>query len=274
MYDSDGLRASKTAASGTRYFLYDGTQPVCELSGSGGTTSVVATNTFGINGLVSRNDSSGTNFYAFDPQGSTAERVDSSGALVSTDAYNAWGTRTSTGSGDVFGYGAQWGYYTDAETGFVLCTHRYYDPARGRWLTRDPVGYAGGRNVYQYVSNGPLTFVDFYGLTEYTPGPGQTFDECMELNDMALQRALDVCRAYEDDYPMKYARCIADARYDWTMQRLDCMEHAIDKKVEQARECANDILHNTYNGNPIFGDPSPNPTYPIIPPWRWFPIPE
>jgi len=92
---------------------------------------VVATNTFGINGLVSRNDSSGTNFYAFDPQGSTAERVDSSGALVSTDAYNAWGTRTSTGSGDVFGYGAQWGYYTDAETGLILCGHRYYDPARG-----------------------------------------------------------------------------------------------------------------------------------------------
>jgi len=137
---------------------------VCELGGSGGTTSVVATNTFGINGLVSRNDSSGTNFYAFDPQGSTAERVDSSGTLVSSDCYNAWGTASTTASAAVvFGYIAQWGYYTDAETGLVLCTHRYYDPAHGRWLTRDPIGCAGGLNVYAYCQDEPATNVDASG---------------------------------------------------------------------------------------------------------------
>ena len=134
---------------------------MCELSGSGGTTSVVATNTFEINGLVSRNDSSGTNFYAFDPQGSTAERVDSSGTLVSSDCYNAWGTASTTASAAVvFGYIAQWGYYTDAETGLVLCTHRYYDPAHGRWLTRDPIGYAGGINVYSYCEDEPVGLID------------------------------------------------------------------------------------------------------------------
>jgi RHS repeat-associated protein len=122
---------------------------------------VVATNTFGINGLVSRNDSSGTNFYAFDPQGSTAERVDSSGALVSSDCYNAWGTASTTASAAVvFGYIAQWGYYTDAETGLVLCTHRYYDPARGRWLNRDPIGYVGGIDVYAYCQDEPVGGVD------------------------------------------------------------------------------------------------------------------
>jgi len=45
---------------------------------------------------------------------------------------------------DPFGFGGQAGYYTDTETGLILCTHRYYDPANGRWLTRDPLGYAGG----------------------------------------------------------------------------------------------------------------------------------
>jgi len=131
---------------------------------SGGTTSVIATNTFGINGLVSRNDSAGTNFYAFDPQGSTAERVDSSGTLVSSDCYNAWGTIATTASAAVvFGYIAQWGYYTDAETGLVLCTHRYYDPAHGRWLTRDPIGYAGGVGLYGYCQDEPVVWLDFYG---------------------------------------------------------------------------------------------------------------
>ncbi|HET6383736.1 MAG TPA: RHS repeat-associated core domain-containing protein [Armatimonadota bacterium] len=46
------------------------------------------------------------------------------------------------------GYGAQAGYYTDPETWLVLCTHRYYDPAAGRWLNRAPIGIAGGVNLY------------------------------------------------------------------------------------------------------------------------------
>ena len=47
---------------------------------------------------------------------------------------------------DVFGFGAQAGDYTDAETGLCLLTHRYYDPAQGRFVTRDPIGYDGGIN--------------------------------------------------------------------------------------------------------------------------------
>ncbi len=44
---------------------------------------------------------------------------------------------------DPFGFGGQWGGYTDAETGLTLLTHRFYDPATGRFLTRDPMGYGG-----------------------------------------------------------------------------------------------------------------------------------
>ncbi|MBC8134685.1 MAG: hypothetical protein H8F28_02225, partial [Fibrella sp.] len=50
----------------------------------------------------------------------------------------------------LWGFGAQSGYYTDRETGFVYCTFRYYDPATGRWLSEDPIGYAGGQNLYKY----------------------------------------------------------------------------------------------------------------------------
>ena len=75
--------------------------------------------------------------------------------------YDAYGTRTSTLTGrDVFEFGGQFGYYTDGETGLILCTHRYYDPQTGRWLTRDPLGYAGGVNLYGYVKNSPVVWND------------------------------------------------------------------------------------------------------------------
>jgi len=69
-------------------------------------------------------------------------------------------TRTS----DPVGYNGQWGYYTDSETGLMLCTYRYYDPANGRWLTRDPIGDRGGVNIYGYVGNEPSNRRDPKGL--------------------------------------------------------------------------------------------------------------
>jgi len=144
---------------------------VCELNASG---TVTATNTFGAHGLLSRSAVSGesatSTFYTFDPQGGVAQRLTSSDAVTDTDAYNAWGSRTSTGGGDVFTFGAQWGYYTDGETGLVLCGHRYYDPARGRWLTRDPIGYAGGVGLYSYCQDEPVLWSDRNGLI---PGIGE-----------------------------------------------------------------------------------------------------
>lgn len=41
---------------------------------------------------------------------------------------------------------------------------RYYDPATGRYLTRDPLGYTDGLNPYLYVHNNPINHIDPLGL--------------------------------------------------------------------------------------------------------------
>jgi RHS repeat-associated protein len=56
--------------------------------------------------------------------------------------------------------------YQDSETGLVYYGNRYYQPQSGRWLNRDPIAEIGGMNLYAYVLNSPLNFVDPLGLRE------------------------------------------------------------------------------------------------------------
>jgi uncharacterized protein RhaS with RHS repeats len=51
------------------------------------------------------------------------------------------------------------------ETGILLLTHRYLDPATGRFLTRDPIGIEGGMNLYAYVGNGVVVRTDPSGCS-------------------------------------------------------------------------------------------------------------
>ena len=181
-YSADGLRAWKDSGTSKTYFLYDGTTPILEMDDSG---NALALNTLGANGLVSRweqsKDSStsgmtgatdategnlsGTAFYSFDERGnvSDVDYANSSYTDVLGTAYDAYGIG---GSGlGVFAFGGQHGYYTDSETGLVLCTYRYYDPSAGRWLNRDPIGYDGGLNTYAYCVDNSIMGVDPSGLT-------------------------------------------------------------------------------------------------------------
>lgn len=55
------------------------------------------------------------------------------------------------------------GHYEDVEAKLFYTRHRYYDPRIGRFIQTDPIGLAGGLNVFGYSCN-PLTIVDLEGL--------------------------------------------------------------------------------------------------------------
>jgi RHS repeat-associated protein len=60
------------------------------------------------------------------------------------------------------------------KSGFYLTHYRFYDPGAGRWLNRDPIGEAGGTNLYGYVGGNPIRFVDPFGLEKIILFPPKT----------------------------------------------------------------------------------------------------
>ncbi|HXQ68699.1 MAG TPA: RHS repeat-associated core domain-containing protein, partial [Alphaproteobacteria bacterium] len=58
------------------------------------------------------------------------------------------------------------GMFYNADSGLYLTQYRAYNPAIGRWLSRDPVGEGSdpADNLYAYVGNDPLNAVDPDGL--------------------------------------------------------------------------------------------------------------
>ena len=104
--------------------------------------------------------------YTRDHLGSVREVVGSDGTTVaSRTSYDPWGKSTGTGAGALADFGFT-GHYFDRPTGLDLTRHRGYDPGLGRWLSRDPIGLRAGTNVYGYVDQNPILFIDSTGLSK------------------------------------------------------------------------------------------------------------
>lgn len=76
--------------------------------------------------------------------------------------------------------------------------YRWYDPLTGRWLSRDPIGEAGGENLYGFVRNDGIDIRDFLGLSAvvvpegYEPGSfADMVSKDLELNRKDREDSLE-----------------------------------------------------------------------------------
>lgn len=91
--------------------------------------------------------------------------VASDGAVLNDVTYDSYGNiiaQSHPENADRFAWA---GGERDAGTGMQIHLHRWYDPATGRWISQDPLGFAAGdRNLDRYVGNGPTNGADPRGL--------------------------------------------------------------------------------------------------------------
>ncbi|HAI8714520.1 TPA: type IV secretion protein Rhs, partial [Escherichia coli] len=104
-------------------------------------------------------------YFHTDVNGAPEEMTDSDGKIVWETGYQVWGnTIQEKDHGRVEQNLRYQGQYLDRETGLHYNLHRYYDPDVGRFIVTDPIGLAGGLNLYAYAPN-PLGWIDPLGLS-------------------------------------------------------------------------------------------------------------
>jgi RHS repeat-associated protein len=141
-------------------------------------------------------------FYTRDHLGSIREVVGSDGSTIGSRlSYDPWGKITETGSGALSDF-AFTGHYFNRPTGLELTWYRGYDSFLGRWLSKDPIGLAGGVNLYGYAGNDPISRVDPYGLFD----PEQCKKDCEE----DFKRVYDQCQTAEcgEKTELRRQRCV------------------------------------------------------------------
>jgi RHS repeat-associated protein len=100
-------------------------------------------------------------WYLNDHLGTPQRLIDGSGRVVWAATYDSFGN-ARIDIADVTNNLRLPGQYFDAETGLHYNWYRYYNPQTGRYLQTDPL--MDGLNLYSYVRNRPLMYIDPYGL--------------------------------------------------------------------------------------------------------------
>jgi RHS repeat-associated protein len=96
---------------------------------------------------------------------------DSNGEVVHVFETDEFGRVSRDTNPGLFPFGFA-GCLYDRVTRLCHFGSRDYDPEVGRWLQRDPIGFAGGdSNLYGYVINDPINYVDPTGLMKLPETP-------------------------------------------------------------------------------------------------------
>jgi RHS repeat-associated protein len=170
VYDGLGRREKKTINGSLTEFLYDGINPVQETSGATVLANILTG--LGIDEFLTRTDvAAGTTSHLLpDALGSALALADFAGTVQTEYTYEPFGRTTVTGASNTNPF-----QYTGREndgTGLYHYRTRYFHPQLQRFISEDPIEFEGGDiNLYAYVLNAPLLYVDPFGLThDSVPG--------------------------------------------------------------------------------------------------------
>jgi len=187
IYDYLGRRVEKkvtqistTTVTDEEQFLYDGWNLVAVYDVSN-SNALVKTHTWGLDlsqtlqgaggvgGLLGVEELTGTHqgvyAFAFDVNGNVSEVFNAAGSVVAHYEYSPFGEVIwSSGSyADANPYRFSTKYF-DQETELYYYGYRYYDPATGKWLSKDPLQEEGGVNLTAFAGNSGINTVDLLGL--------------------------------------------------------------------------------------------------------------
>jgi RHS repeat-associated protein len=186
-YDAAGNQVSLTDADqNTTTMLYDPLNRVVQQIDPLGHSSTYAYD--GASRLLSTTDRDGRvrnlSYDSLNRETGESWVVNGSTVNVLPHTYDAYGNitaQTNLAAADPYGYDGMW---QDPATGLLKAVFRWYNPATGRWETKDPRGFAGGDiSLYRAMSNSPTKLVDPSGLKallsrfkddDEPSGPGMT----------------------------------------------------------------------------------------------------
>jgi len=156
----------------TMNYLYDGPNLLEEVDPSGNGLARY-TQGAGIDEPLSEFRAGTTSYYQQDGLGSVSSLTNSAGVLANSYTFDSFGQLTAH-TGTLINAFQYTGREFDSETGIYGYRARYYDSVVGRFLSEDPIGFAGDHNFYAYADNDPVLYVDPLGLVQYNHGPPRT----------------------------------------------------------------------------------------------------
>jgi RHS repeat-associated protein len=203
-YDGDGNRVSQQTSAGTYAYVNDTatTLPVVvNENGPDGNISYA----YGAS-LISASATGLQSFYQFDGLGSVVTVTDGAASQKAGYAYDPWGA--VIGGGDLLGGKNKFrftGEAVDPGTGLVFLRARYYDPAIGKFLSRNQTSgtaeFPMSSHSYLYGIANPGRFIDrtghdigdmisgFFGLKNLQGQKGAALQSCYDtLDDAACHR--------------------------------------------------------------------------------------
>jgi RHS repeat-associated protein len=168
-YDPLGRRSERRVNGQSTRYVYDGAQAIGEIRE--GQSSTLLTS-LSIDEMLARYSAQGARSFLTDALGSVIALTREDQSVLTSYAYSPYGQSQTSGAEE-----GNASLYTAREndgTGLYYYRARYYDAVLKRFVSEDPIGLAGGVNVFGYVDGRPTSLRDPEGLHGVPWLPGYT----------------------------------------------------------------------------------------------------